>query len=97
LQEAQELKDHGFYDPKMNDTELGTKYLNFLLSYCDNTTNAIAAYNAGYPTVNKTGGVPNIQETKDYVKKIDKCLKDKGIAKGIKDKADAGGCNCNQK
>ena len=40
---------------------------------------------AGYPTVNASGGIPNITETENYVKKIDSCMKKMGHSGGLGD------------
>ncbi|HMK61723.1 MAG TPA: lytic transglycosylase domain-containing protein [Dissulfurispiraceae bacterium] len=51
--------------------EGGTKYLRYLLDkFNGNMALALAAYNAGPARVEKTGGVPSIPETMDYVKRV---------------------------
>ncbi|MEW6079061.1 MAG: RHS repeat-associated core domain-containing protein [Thermodesulfobacteriota bacterium] len=92
-----ELKRQGLYDSKMTDDASGVKLFNLLLSFCDNATNALAAYNAGYPRVNDADGVPDIAETKNYIEKIDNCLKNKGIEKGLEADDLVGDCPCDQK
>ncbi|OHD53274.1 MAG: hypothetical protein A2014_05105, partial [Spirochaetes bacterium GWF1_49_6] len=49
----------------------GTNYLSDMLKqFNGNVVKALAAYNAGPNKVEKAGGVPNIEETKDYVNKV---------------------------
>jgi soluble lytic murein transglycosylase-like protein len=51
--------------------EAGSKLLKQLLDrYHGNLTLALSAYNAGAGCVDRAGGVPNIQETKNYVLSI---------------------------
>ena len=58
------------YDPGQN-IEAGTRYLRFLLDrFKGNLNLALAAYNAGPTTVEKSGGVPAIAETRKYIKKV---------------------------
>ena len=58
------------FDPKQN-VEAGAKYLKQLLDrYGGDLAQALGAYNAGPGTVDQAGGVPQIPETKDYVKAI---------------------------
>lgn len=58
------------YNPEQN-IAAGTRYLRLMLDlYGGNLTAAIAAYNAGPGNVPKSGAVPNITETRNYVKKV---------------------------
>lgn len=53
----------------------GVKYLRILLDkYDNNLEKALAAYNAGPNRVDKHDGVPDIEETKNYVRLIKKKL-----------------------
>lgn len=53
----------------------GTKYLKMMLDkYNNDLSKALAAYNAGPNAVNAANGIPNIEETKNYVKLIKKEL-----------------------
>ena len=58
------------YDPAQNIMG-GTKYISEMLKmFGGDLTKALAAYNAGPNKVKKAGGVPNIKETQEYVKKV---------------------------
>lgn len=58
------------FDPHQN-VEAGTKLLKQLLTkYKDDVSLALAAYNAGEGRVDRDGGVPQIQETQNYVSDI---------------------------
>jgi len=58
------------FNPEEN-IEGGTKYLRFLLDKFDwDVSLALAAYNAGPATIEESGGIPRIQETQKYVKKV---------------------------
>jgi soluble lytic murein transglycosylase-like protein len=62
------------FDPKQN-VEAGAKYLKQLLEkYKDDISLALAAYNAGPTAVDNAGGIPDIQETRDYVESITRML-----------------------
>lgn len=58
------------FNPEEN-IEGGIKYLKFLLDKFDGDVSlALAAYNAGPTTIEESGGIPRIQETQKYVKKV---------------------------
>lgn len=91
---VKELAKHGFDTANMTNLQLGTTYINLLLTYCSNVSTALAAYNIGWPTVNKAGGIPNATETQNYVKKINGCLEKSGLKQGVNDPGATGGCGC---
>ncbi|MFN7974977.1 MAG: lytic transglycosylase domain-containing protein [Acidobacteriota bacterium] len=65
--------DMGVKDPfdPVQSIEGGCRYLRKMLDRFDgNVTLALAAYNAGPEPVSAAGKVPNIAETKDYVKRV---------------------------
>ena len=67
---AQQLGVRDAYNPKQN-IDAGVRYLRALLDkYNGDLDKALAAYNAGEGAVERAGGVPNIRETKDYVRRI---------------------------
>jgi soluble lytic murein transglycosylase-like protein len=71
---AQELGVSDIFDPKEN-VAAGAKLLKQLVDkYNGDLSKALAAYNAGATAVDLAGGVPDIQETKDYVDAILKKL-----------------------
>lgn len=58
------------FDPAQN-VEGGTRYLRTLLNrYNGDLERALAAYNAGENAVERSGGVPNIPETRNYVQRV---------------------------
>lgn len=58
------------FDPKAN-VAAGAQYLKQLLDkYKGDMSQALGAYNAGPTAVDQAGGIPNIKETRDYVKSI---------------------------
>jgi len=58
------------FDPKQN-IEGGVTYLKYLLNlFGGDLALSLAAYNAGENAVRRTGGIPWITETRDYVRKV---------------------------
>jgi len=58
------------FDPKQN-LEGGVNYLRHLLDMFGGDLNlSLAAYNAGEHSVQRSGGIPAIPETQDYVRKV---------------------------
>ncbi len=58
-----------------DNIEGGVKYMRLLLDkYDGDVVKSLAAYNAGPTRVDNAGGVPDIKETQDYVKKINNIL-----------------------
>lgn len=67
---AGELGVKDVFNPQEN-IAAGARYLKQLLTrYKGDISQALGAYNAGAATVDQAGGVPNIRETRDYVKSI---------------------------
>lgn len=67
---ARELRVSDPFDP-LENIEGGTRYLRQLLdNFGNNLILSLAAYNAGPGLVQRTGGVPAIDETRNYVKKV---------------------------
>jgi soluble lytic murein transglycosylase-like protein len=67
---AQQLGVHDAYNAKQN-LDAGVRYLRALLDkYNGDLDKALAAYNAGEGAVERAGGVPNIRETRDYVRRV---------------------------
>jgi soluble lytic murein transglycosylase-like protein len=66
----EQFKVGDVFDPKQN-IEAGATFLRQLLDkYKGDLKLALAAYNAGPGSVDKTGGIPDIKETQDYVEGI---------------------------
>jgi hypothetical protein len=57
------------YDPKTN-LRLGCRHLKGLLKRFGDLTLALAAYNAGVATVERSGGMPPYRETRDFVRRV---------------------------
>lgn len=58
------------FDPRQN-LEGGVTYLKYLLDlFGGDLSLSLAAYNAGEHTVQRTGGIPAIPETQDYVRRV---------------------------
>ena len=67
---ANELQVSNPFDPEEN-IDGGIKYLKYLIDkFNGDLVLALAAYNAGPKAVEKTGSVPHISETKQYVKRV---------------------------
>jgi soluble lytic murein transglycosylase-like protein len=66
---AEELGVKNALDPKEN-IEGGSKYLKQLLDKYGDLSLALGAYNAGPAAVDEIKGIPDIPETKNYVKSI---------------------------
>lgn len=67
---ANELEVHDPFDPEQNIYG-GTRYLSTLLRRFKNDTSlAVAAYNAGPEAVERAGGVPSVRETKRFVERV---------------------------
>lgn len=67
---AMEMGVEDVFDPFQNIMG-GTKYLRKMLDrFNGNLFLALSAYNAGPERVSKSGGIPDIEETKDYVDRV---------------------------
>lgn len=80
---ARELRVGNPFNPREN-IDGGTRYLRQLLNnFNGNLTLSLAAYNAGPGLVTRTGGVPDIPETQQYVTKVLKRYKEYKRVNGI--------------
>ncbi|MBN3451411.1 phage tail tape measure protein [Clostridium botulinum] len=75
---ARELGVNNPYDPRQSIMG-GTKEIARLLKkYNGNLDMALAGYNAGEGAVARAGGIPNNKETRDYIPKVKKYMKEYG-------------------
>jgi soluble lytic murein transglycosylase-like protein len=89
---ADELHVADPFDPAQN-VSAGAKLLRMLLDkYGGDTRLALGAYNAGGDRVDKSGGVPDITETQDYVSAIlSRLSKDAAAARTVSEPRPAAG------
>lgn len=75
---ARELGVRNPFDPRQNIMGGTQEIAKYLKKYNGNLDLALAAYNAGMGAVQKYGGVPPYKETKDYIPKVKKYMKEYG-------------------
>ncbi len=57
------------YDPRAN-LRAGCRHLRALLDRFKEVPKALAAYNAGIATVERSGGIPPYRETREFVRRV---------------------------
>jgi soluble lytic murein transglycosylase-like protein len=78
---AEDMRVINPFDPEEN-IEGGTRYLRHLLNRFNGDLDlALAAYNAGPARVEKSGGIPAIPETIQYIKKVNRIFNDRSREK----------------
>lgn len=81
---AEDMLVNNPFDPEEN-IEGGTRYLRHLLNRFNGDLDlALAAYNAGPARVERSGGIPKIPETVQYVKKVNKLYSGKPKEKRLR-------------
>ena len=79
---AAEMRITNLFDPEQNVAG-GTQYLAKMMEmFDDNVELSLAAYNAGPGAVQKHGGIPPYQETRDYVRKVTAYTREYARGKG---------------
>ena len=72
------------FDPQQN-LEGGVNYLKYLMAlFGGDLSLSLAAYNAGEHTVQRSGGIPAISETQDYVRKVRSIYQAGGVSAPVK-------------
>ncbi len=72
---ARDLNVKDVFDPREN-IKAGSRYLRQMLDRFGDLDTALAAYNAGPGNVDKYGGVPPFAETKNYVQRVNRFVKE---------------------
>ena len=79
---ARDMEINNPFDPEEN-IEGGTRYLRHLLNRFDGDLDlALAAYNAGPGTVEKSGGIPSIAETHKFVRTVNEIYRGRSNCRG---------------
>jgi soluble lytic murein transglycosylase-like protein len=74
---------HDPFDPEENITAGSLFLRNLLARYSGDLSLALAAYNAGPARVDRAGGIPEIAETKNYVRSVLERIRSPGATPGL--------------